>query len=149
MLTIAHHLTNQLCQSYFEGEQLPPISTPWAAYSSTASHSALHFKLYAIMTNLPYTGRVRNPVVGCETNCSQVVFNVHQSHRHDSTHPSLFYKVGYHSYMWSAAQLCIVTYHTLWSNTGRMVTHPCINHAHDCLTSVIKCEMFAPCYGGL
>ena len=27
-----------------------------------------------------------------------------------------------------------------------MVTHPCINQAHDCLTSVIKCKMFTPCY---
>ena len=27
-----------------------------------------------------------------------------------------------------------------------MVTHPCINRAHDCLTSVIKHKTFAPCY---
>ena len=27
-----------------------------------------------------------------------------------------------------------------------MVTHPCINQAHDCLTSVIKRKTFAPCY---
>ena len=27
-----------------------------------------------------------------------------------------------------------------------MVTHPCINRAHDCLTSVIKRKMFSPCY---
>ena len=27
-----------------------------------------------------------------------------------------------------------------------MVTHPCINWAHDCLTSVIKHKTFAPCY---
>ena len=27
-----------------------------------------------------------------------------------------------------------------------MVTHPCINWAYDCLTSVIKCKTFAPCY---
>ena len=27
-----------------------------------------------------------------------------------------------------------------------MVTHPCINWAHDCLTSVIKRKTFAPCY---
>ena len=25
-------------------------------------------------------------------------------------------------------------------------THPCINRAHDCLTSVIKHKTFAPCY---
>ena len=63
---------------------------------------------------LPYTGRVRNPVVGHESNGPQVVFNVHQSQGHDSTHPSLFYQVGYHSYiyMWSAAQLGIVMHHT-------------------------------------
>ena len=33
----------------------------------------------------------------------------------------------------------------LWSNAGRTVTHPCINQAHDCLTSVIKRKTFAPC----
>ena len=27
-----------------------------------------------------------------------------------------------------------------------MVTHPCINRAHDCLTSVAKHKTFAPCY---
>ena len=27
-----------------------------------------------------------------------------------------------------------------------MVSHPCINGAHDCLTSVIKHKMFVPCY---
>ena len=35
---------------------------------------------------------------------------------------------------------------TLWSNASRTVTHPCINQAHDCLTSVIKHKTFAPCY---
>ena len=44
-------------------------------------------------------GRVRTPVVGCKSEGPQVVFNVCQSHRHDSTHPSLFYRVGYHSYI--------------------------------------------------
>ena len=34
---------------------------------------------------------------------------------------------------------------TLCGNAGRMVTHPCINQAHDCLTSVIKHKTFAPC----
>ena len=107
----------------------------------------LLFKPFAIMTSLPYTGRVRNPVVGCESESPQVVFNVHQSHRHDSTSHSLFILSQIPVvYMWSAAQLGIVMYHTLWSNAVRMVTHPCINQAHDCLTSVIKCKMFAPYY---
>ena len=47
-------------------------------------------------------------------------------------------------YMWGAAELGIVTYHTLWSNADSMATHPCINQAHDCLTSVIKLKVFAP-----
>ena len=29
---------------------------------------------------------------------------------------------------------------------ARKVTHPCINQAYDCLTSVIKHKTFAPCY---
>ena len=34
----------------------------------------------------------------------------------------------------------------LWSNASSTVTHPCINQAHDCLTSVIRHKTFAPCY---
>ena len=92
--TIYLVLANQLCQSCFEGEPPPPISTPWGAYSGAATHSALHFKPFTIMTRLPFTGRVRNPVVGCESDGPQVVFNVHQSHRHDSTHAHLFTELG-------------------------------------------------------
>ena len=75
-----------------------------------------------------------------------MVFNVHQSHRHDSTYPSLFYWVGYHLYICGVQHTWAYSHITLWSNAGRMVTHPCINWAHDCLTSVIKHKMFAPCY---
>ena len=42
----------------------------------------------------PCLGRVRSPMVGHESDGPQVVFNVNQSHRHDSTHPSLFTKLG-------------------------------------------------------
>ena len=34
----------------------------------------------------------------------------------------------------------------LWSKPGRMVSHPCINQVHACLTSVIKHKTFTPCY---
>ena len=72
------------------------------------------FKPFAIMTSLPYTGRVRKPVVWCENDGPQVVFNVHQSHRHDSTHTQPFLPSQVPPiYMWSAAQLDIVMYHTL------------------------------------
>ena len=74
---------------------------------------------------------------------------MYQSHRHDSTHPSLFYQVGYHSYICGVQHCCAKSCITLWSNARRMVTHPCINWAHDCLTSVIKHKMFAPCYVSL
>ena len=62
------------------------------------------FKPFAIMNSfLTYSERVRNPVVGYESNSSQVVFNVHQSHTHDSTHPSLFTKLGTtHRHGWSS-----------------------------------------------
>ena len=60
----------------------------------------LLFKPFAIIINLPYTGRVRNPVVEHESDSPQVVFNVHHYHRHDSTHPSLFTELGTtHIYM--------------------------------------------------
>ena len=42
------------------------------------------------------------------------------------------------------AQLGPVMYHTM-EQCWQDVTHPCINRAHDCLTSVIKHKMFAPC----
>ena len=44
----------------------------------------------------------------------------------------------------STAGHSLVSY--LWSNAGRIVTHPCINWPHDCLTSVIKHKTFTPCY---
>ena len=91
-------------------------------------------------------GRVRSPVVGHESDGPQVVFNVHQSHRHDSTDPSLFYLVGYHLYICGVQHSSAQSHITLWSNAGRTVTHPCINRARDCLTSVIKHKTFAPCY---
>ena len=93
-LVLAFLTVSILC----EGEPPPPISTPWGAYSGAASCSALNFLHFAIITSSPYTRRIRNPVVGHESDGPQVVFYVHQSHRHDSTHPSLFYWVGYHSY---------------------------------------------------
>ena len=95
--TIYLVLANQLCQSYFEREPPPPISTPQGAYSSAASHGALHFKPFAIMTSLPHR-RVRNPVVGCESDDPWAVFNVHQSQTWQHT-PQPFYWVGYHSYI--------------------------------------------------
>ena len=53
------------------------------------------FRPFTIMTSfLPYTGRVRNPVVGHELDGPQLVFNVHQSHRHNTTNPSLFTRSG-------------------------------------------------------
>ena len=33
-------------------------------------------------------------MVGHESNGPQMVFNVHQSHRHDSTHPAFFTELG-------------------------------------------------------
>ena len=126
----------------FEGEPPPPISTPWGAYRGATSYGALTL----LSHSQPCPGRVRNPVVGHESDGPQVVFNVRQSHRQDSTHPSLFYRVGYHSYICGVQHSWAQSRITLWSNAGRMVTHPCINRAHDCLTSVIKRKMFAPCY---
>ena len=43
------------------------------------------------------------------------------------------------------AQLGLVMYHTM-EQCQRDITHPCINLACDCLTSVIKHKMFTPCY---
>ena len=70
-------------------------------------------------------------MVGHKSDGPQVVFNVCQSHRHDSTHPSLFYQVGYHLYICGVQHSWAKSHITLWSNAGRTVTHPCINQAHD------------------
>ena len=78
----------------FEGEPPPPISTPWGAYKSAASHSALHVKPFAIMTSLPYNGRVRNPVVGHESNSPQVVFNVYHHIDMTAHTPAFFTELG-------------------------------------------------------
>ena len=80
----------------FEGEPPPPISTPWGAYSGAASHGTLNLLSHSPSwpASASYIGRLRSPVVGHESDGPQVVFNVHQSHRHDSTHPSLFSELG-------------------------------------------------------
>ena len=47
-------------------------------------------------------------------------------------------------YMWSTVGHSHVAH--LWSNASGMITHPCINLAHDCLTSVIKHKTFPEGY---
>ena len=73
--------------------------------------------------------------------------NVHQSHRHDSTHPGLFLPSQVTSHLYVE---CNTARHSnishLWSNASRMVTHPCINKAYDCITSVIKHKTLTSCY---
>ena len=130
-----------------EGGHLLPSQLPW-------EHTVLlpdmaHSTCKAICHHdqpQPHIGRVRSPVVRHESDGPQVVFNVHQSHRHDSTHPSLFYQIEYHSYICGVQHSWAWSHITLWSNAGRMVIHPCINWAHVCLTSVIKHKTFTPCY---
>ena len=107
------------------GSHLLPSQLP-GEYTAVLPHMVHStFKPFTTMTSLPYTGRDRNLVVGHKFDDPHVVFNVHQSHRHDSTHPNLFLPSWVPLvYMWSAAQLGIVMYDTLWSNAGRTVTHP-------------------------
>ena len=69
-----------------------------------------------------------------------------QSHRHDSTHPSLFTELAttrIYVECSTAGTSHISHYGTMPSRT---VTHTCISWTHDCLTSVIKHKTFAPCY---
>ena len=61
----------------------------------------------------PHIGRVRCPVIGYESTGPQVVFNVHQSHRHDSNTPAFLLSLLPLIYMWRAAQLGLVTYDTM------------------------------------
>ena len=125
-----------LCQSFVRGSHLLPSQLPWehTVVLPHAVHSTcLHF---AIISSSPYTRRIRNPVVGHESDGPQVVLYVHQSHRHDSTHPSFLLSQVPLIYIWSTAQLGMVMDHFL-SNPGRMVTHPCLNWACDGLASVI------------
>ena len=138
---------------YIEDEQPPPRTTPLGAYRSATSYGigppsiCLHshtFYSFHILTHSYLVGR--SMVVG-HIPMVHTFFNVHQSHRSDSTHPSLFYRVGYHSYIYmehSTAGYIHISH--FWSNASRKVTHPCINWAHDCLTSVIKRKTFVPCH---
>ena len=81
-----------------------------------------------------------------------VFFYMYQSHRHDSTQPSLFmswvaiceplvcsYDVS-HSRAWQASVTSLAA-----TSVAQMVTHPSTNWAHSCLTSVIRPQMVAPC----
>ena len=93
--TIYLVLANELCQSYFvRGSHLLPSHLP-REHTVVLPHMAAPLQTFAIMTSPPFTRGVRSPVVGCESDGPQVVFNVHQLHRHDSTHPILFFtKLG-------------------------------------------------------
>ena len=83
-------------------------------------------------------------------------FSVHLLHRNDYT-PWAFYELGITlgtSYMLIPA--VAVEHSRAWHHHGshmamalvRMVTHPIINWAYDCLTSVINDEMLPPSYRG-
>ena len=74
-----------------------------------------------------------------------LIFYAHRTDMTAHTQPFLLSWVQL-IYMWSAEQLGIVKYHTLWSNAGGRVTHPCINWTHDCFTSVISHKTFTLCY---
>ena len=99
---------------YIEEEPPPPRSTPWGAYRSAIScgtvppsiclqsHTFTHFTHSYLVGQSMVVGHI--PMV-------HTLFDVHQSHRNDSTHPSVFYPVRYHSYI-GEAHLGIVTYHT-------------------------------------
>ena len=144
--TIYLVLANQLFQSYFcEGEPSPPILTPWGAYSSASLTWHTPLQLFVIMTSSPYTKRVRNPIVRHESHGPLMVFNVHQSHRHD-THTQGFFTNSGTTSICGVQHSLTYSYITLWSNACRKVTHPCISWSHDCLTSVITRKTFAPCY---
>ena len=112
--TIYLVLANQLCQSYFEGGATSShLNSLERIQWCCLTQCTLLFKPFAIMTSLPLTGRVRNPVAGHESNSPKVVFNVHQSQTWQHTpQPFLPSQVPL-IYMWSATQLGIVTYHTL------------------------------------
>ena len=126
---------------YIEEEPPPPRSIPWGAYRSAISCRAVSPSICLQSHKFThFTGKYDNHILIVHT-CSLMCTN----HIHMTAHPSLFYRVGYHSYnMWSIAGHSHISH--LWRNAGRMVTHPCINQAHDCLTSVIKRKTFLPCY---
>ena len=94
--TIYLVLADQLCQSYLRGSYLLPSQLP---EEHTVVLPNMMHSTFAIMTSFPYTSRVRNPVVQCKSDDPEVVFNVQQSHRHDSTHPSLFLPSWCHLYI--------------------------------------------------
>ena len=85
----AHHLTVS-CR--YGREPTSPRSTPWGAYRS-ASHFVQHtFYNNCLQCCHTYTHSFmvdRNTVVG-HVPTVHVFFYVHQSHKRDSTHPSLF-----------------------------------------------------------
>ena len=119
----------------------------WGAYNSAASHSALYFlshspswPVFLTLEELETLWFGMNPMVHrWSLMCTNHIdMTAHTPAFLPSQVPLI--------YMCSAAQLGIVTYHTLWRNASRTVTHSCINWAHDYLTSVIKQKIFAPCY---
>ena len=82
------------------------------------------------------------------SNDPHMFFNVHQSHRQDSKHPTpvFFTKSGTTGIYVECSTAGQSHISHLQSNASRTATHACIYWDHDFLTSVIKHKTFAPCY---
>ena len=89
------------------------------------------------------------------SNGPHMFFYVHQSHRHDSTHPSLFTSWGAlweplvcsydisHSRTWQVSTTSLAA-----TSVSQTVTHPGTNWAQSCLTSVLGLQIVTPCQQG-
>ena len=132
-----------------EEESSPPRSTPWGAYRPATSYGAVPSSI--CLQSHAFTQFTHSYLIGR----SMVVGHILMVHTYSlmctnhidmTAHtPAFFNKSGTtHIYVeQSTAGHSLISH--LWSNARRMVTHPCINQGHDCLTSVIKCKAFTPC----
>ena len=124
-------------------------------YTGPPSHMKQYLFLFGLSMQHSFTHSLmtdRSMVVGHVPMYHTCSFHAHQSHRDDSTHPSLFTSWGAlweplacsydisHSRTWKVSITSLAA-----TSVSQMVIHPSTNQAQNCLTSVIRPWMVAPC----
>ena len=81
---------------FLEGKPPSPRSTPWGAYRPAISYEAIPLFSFGLSMQYSFTHSLiadKSMVVG-HVLMDHTFFYVHQSYRHDSTHPGLFMSWG-------------------------------------------------------
>ena len=130
--------------------QLPGEHTgPQASYSTDPLYN--HLLCYHSHTHLHMVTVDKSIVVGQVLIVHICSFMCTWSYRYDNTHPCLL--MSWEALWDPLVCSCDISHNGTWqvtitSSASQTVTHPSINQAHGCPTSVIGLQMVVPCQRG-